>query len=333
MSHINIFKKINRNAFNEKLIHRYLFERYYFGDSKQRKRLFPERLHKHQINLIVPEGSKSEDRYRVDLEIFFKNLDKGVPVEVKWHLSDFKKDNQKNYIKREGGFVVVLGETKKEEIDDIDVVVIDHEDFADWIAENISRLSRESLIYQADSKNLSSKSQYWVVFLKGGPSGSALNNFDRMLLSKPKNTFWAFRQHAKALPRILDMQKGDKIIFLFATGGRSMAQSKNPNINIKVHRYYICDIIEPYYMALDDVRGLFFEDQVKRPSISNRRWPHFIDFEIKRKSKEIADIDFGKQSEFGEAFADSFNHGGGTPFPISRAQFERLQDKLKKLEQ
>ncbi len=62
MAKIDIFKKINRNAFNEKLIHRYLFERYYFGDLQQRKKLLPERLHKYKINLIVPEGSKNEAR-------------------------------------------------------------------------------------------------------------------------------------------------------------------------------------------------------------------------------------------------------------------------------
>lgn len=99
MAKLDIFKKINRNAFNEKLIHRYLFERFYFGTSQQRKKLLPERLHKYRINLIVPEGSKNEAHYRADLEIFFKNHNNGTPVEVKWHLSDFKKDNQKNYIK------------------------------------------------------------------------------------------------------------------------------------------------------------------------------------------------------------------------------------------
>jgi hypothetical protein len=331
MGKLDIFKKINRNAFNEKLIHRYLFERYYFGNSQQRRKLLPERLHKFQINLIVPEGSKTEAKYRADLEIFFKNQEKGIPVEVKWHLSDFKKDNQKNYIRQENGFVVVLGETDQKIFENIEVVTIDHDDFADWIAENISRLSRESLIYQAESKNLSSKSQYWVVFLKGGANGPAVKNFIRMLKSKPKNTFWAFRQHPKSLPYILDMQKGDKIIFLFASAGNSMAQPKNPKTEIKVYRYYICNILEPYYMALDDQRGLFFEDKEKNPGINNRHWPHFIDFEIKKKSKKNMELQFGKQGEFAEAFSNSFNHGGGTPYPLSRAQFEKLKDHLNKL--
>lgn len=330
MAKLDIFKKINRNAFNEKLIHRYLFERFYFGTSQQRKKLLPERLHKYRINLIVPEGSKNEAHYRADLEIFFKNHNNGTPVEVKWHLSDFKKDNQKNYIKQENGFVVVLGETNQKTFEGIDVVAIDHDDFADWIADNISRLSRESLIYQAESTNLAGKSQYWVVFLKGAANGPAIRNFDRMQKSKPKNPFWAFRQHAKALPFILDMQKGDKMLFVFASGGNSMAQPKNPKTEIKVHRYYICNIAEPYYMALDNQRGLFFEDQEGNPQINNRKWPHFVDFEIKKKSRKDFELHFGKQGEFAEAFSNSFNHGGGTPHPLSRAQFETLKDKLLK---
>lgn len=330
MSNLDIFKKINRNAFNEKLIHRYLFERYYFGTPQQRRRLLPERLHRNQINLIVPEGSKKEEKYRVDLEIFFNNQTKGVPVEVKWHLSDFKKDNQKNYIKQQEGFVVVLGETEQKLFEGIDVVTISHDDFGEWITENISRLSRESLIYQAESKSLSVKSQYWLVFLKGGGSGAAVRNFDRMLKEKPKNSFWAFRQNSNALPYILDMQKGDKIVFIFASSGKGMAQSKNPKAEIKIFRYYICNIVEPYYMTLDNQRGLFFEDQEKKPGINDRKWPHFIDFEIKKKSKKNEVIDFGKQGEFTESFSNSFNHGGGTPYPLTRALFEKLKDKLNK---
>ena len=326
MNRLNIFKKINRNAFNEKLIHRYLFEQYYFGTASDRNKLLPDRLHGSKVNLIVPEGSKTEARYRADLEIFFKGKKRGVPVEVKWHLNDFKKDNQKNYIRKENGFVVVLGDTDQKSYEGIDVVTIDHDDFANWIAENISRLSRESLIYQAGSKNLSSKSQYWVVFLKGGPKGPAVKNFDRMLESDPAKPFWAFRQHPKALEHILDMQKGDKLIFIFASSG-SMAQPKSPKAKIKVYRYYICNIIEPYYMALDNSRGLFFEDQKTRPEINNRHWPHFVDFEIKKSRKNL-EFSFGKQGDFAEAFSNSFNHGGGTPYPLSRAQYEKLKDKL-----
>ena len=126
------------------------------------------------------------------------------------------------------------------------------------------------------------------------------------------------------------MQKGDKIIFMFASGGNSMAQPKNPKTEIKVHRYYIGNIIEPYYMVLDDSRGLFFENQTTKPGINNRHWPHFVDFAIKKKSRKNLGLDFGKQGKFSDAFSNSFNHGGGTPYPLSRAQFETLKDKLRK---
>ncbi|MDO8650232.1 MAG: hypothetical protein Q7K33_02875 [Candidatus Berkelbacteria bacterium] len=331
MSTIDIFKKINRNAFNEKLIHRYLFEQYYFGSSQQRKGLLPERLHRLQVNLIVPEGSKTEAGYRADLEIFFKNKLNGVPVEVKWHLDDFRKDNQKKYIRENDGFLVVLGETEEKIFEGIDVVTIDHDDFADWIADNISRLSRESLIYQAESKKLSSKNQYWVVFLKGGATGPAMNNFHRMLKSKKTKPFWAFRQNPKALPHILDMQRGDRIIFLFGKAGLGMAMQKDPKTEVVLCGYYFCNIAEPYYMALDNSRGLFFEDAERKPGINDRKWPHFFDFDIKKRSKKGCNIQFGKQGEFAEAFSNSFNFGGGTPYPLSRSQYEKLKDRLYKL--
>ncbi len=110
-----------------------------------------------------------------------------------------------------------------------------------------------------------------------------------------------------------------------------MAQPKDPRTEIRVFRYYICNIIEPYYMALDNQRGLFFEDSEKKPEINNRRWPHFIDFEIKKRCDKKSVLQFGKQGEFSEVFANSYNHGGGTPHPLSRAQFEKLKDKLFKL--
>lgn len=339
MSRLDIFKKINRNAFNEKLIHRYLFERYYFGNPFQRKKLLPEKLHRAKINLIVPEGSKTEARYRADLEIFFKGRQVGVPVEVKWHLSDLKKDNQKNYIKEKNGFVVVLGETDQKTFDGIDVVQIDHEDFSDWIAENISRLSRESLIYQAGSNKLSEKTQYWLVFLLGGATGPAIRHFKKMLKDGSKKyPFWAFRQHAKSLPHILEMQRGDKLIFIFAkVPGGNMTMSHSPATEIQISHFYICEIIEPYYMALDNQRGLFFERDAsgrEYVEIGDRHWPHFVDFKIgtgKRKYSKGVYLNFGKQKEFSEAFYSSFNHGGGTPYPLSRAQFEMLKDRLYKL--
>jgi hypothetical protein len=167
--------------------------------------------------------------------------------------------------------------------------------------------------------------------LKGGLNGAAIKNFDRMLKSKPGKSFWAFRQHPKALPFILDMQKGDKLIYIFGKAGKSMAMPLSPKTEVVIYRYYICNIVEPYYMVLDNQRGLFFEDTQTTPGINNRKWPHFVDFDIKKKCKNTLGLEFGKQADFAKAFSNSFNHGGGTPYPISRAQYEKLKDHLNKI--
>jgi len=160
-----------------------------------------------------------------------------------------------------------------------------------------------------------------------------------MLNSKNKKyPFWAFKQDAKALPNILEMQKGDKFLFVFAKApGGNQALSNDSKKEILISRYYFCEIIEPYYMALDNERGLFFEkDTAKKDyvEIGDRKWPHFIDFRIgtgKRKYEKYLYLPFGKMGKFAMAFSNSFNHGGGTPYPLSRAQFETLKDKLFKL--
>lgn len=338
MSDYNIFKKINRNAFNEKLIHRYLFERYYFGNTQQRRKLLPARLQKSKINLIVPEASQGGGIYRADLVLYFRNREEGVPIEVKWLERGFNKKNQIDYLKERNGFVVILGDTDRQRIQGVDVVTIDHVDFSDWIAENITRLSRESLIYQAESQRLADRIQYWTVFIKGGDNGSGIKNFRRMLVNVDDvhtSPFWAFKQDPKALPHILNMQKNDRLVFLFTSSpGGGMAHSKSAQTKVIIYRYYICTIVEPYYMALDDTRGLFFEDKKEMPGIGDRRWPHFVDFEIESGHKKYEldiPLQFGKQGDFAEAFSNSFNHGGGTPYPLTRGQYEKLKDKLVKL--
>ncbi|MGC9602978.1 MAG: hypothetical protein ABSF47_00720 [Minisyncoccia bacterium] len=68
--------------------------------------------------------------------------------------------------------------------------------------------------------------------------------------------------------------------------------------------------------------------------IGDRKWPHFIDFKIgtgRRKYEKDLYLNFGKMGVFAEPFSGSFNHGGGTPYPLSRAQFEVLKDRLYKI--
>ena len=88
-------KTINRNAFNEKLIHRYYFETFYL-DRKKRKELVPDFLKKKvtKLNLIVPEDTIYYKNYRADFTLYFKDDDKGYPVEIKWHSKKLNKKNQ-----------------------------------------------------------------------------------------------------------------------------------------------------------------------------------------------------------------------------------------------
>ena len=312
-------KKINRNPFNEKLIHRYLFDRLYFGNNHIKKILLPKQYQSLVINLIVPE--KKQKDYRADLTIFFKDKDEGVPVEVKWNSKSSFGDNQFNYLKQNGGFIISFDDTK---YDSIDNIKIDSEDFSKWIALNISRLTRESLIYQANIKNLSQGSQYWLVFLRG----NAHNNWEKMLDSNIKKNFWAFRQNRRALRNIFDIQKDDKIIFIkgFAKG-ENQGMKNNPKFEFQYSGWYQAKVLEPYYMNLDNKSGNFFEANFNL-NPGQRKWPHFIDFNIE-DSYSGKVINYGKRGELSKALADSNNNGFGTPAPLSDREYLSLMDKLR----
>lgn len=316
-------KKINRNSFNEKLIHRYLFERYYFADKKTRNSLLPKRFHGDDINLIVPEDNKEGGGYRADLTIYFKKHTAGVPVEVKWHIKDFVKKNQVSYIKNNSGFCVSFEDINSDKYDDIDYIKINHDDFYNWVSLNISKLTRETLIYQANITEASAGNQFWIVFLRG----TSHANFKRMLKEFSNTPFWAFTQNNHSLKNIFDIQRGDLCLFLLGFADEGMGVSDNPNLNLDYSDWYITKIKEPYYMALDDKRGTFFEDE--NPPINKRRWPHFMDFEILDLFNSENKIKFGKRGEFSRALAESYNYGKGAPAPLLRRQWDAITDTLR----
>ena len=138
-------KKINRNTFNEKIIHRYLFERLYFGGKKVIKKLLLERLHNYNINLIEPESNKQD--YRADLNIYFKNKEDSTPVAVKWNSNSKIGYNQLKYLKENSGVIISFENLGDSKFNEVDHISIDVEDFKSWIKHNISKLTRESLIY------------------------------------------------------------------------------------------------------------------------------------------------------------------------------------------
>jgi len=319
-------KRINRNAFNEKLIHRYLFERLYFGDQTTIKKLLPERCHKLKINLITPESSQGN--YRADLMIYFKNTKSGLPIEVKWNLKSAIKPNQINYLKKHKGVLISFDKIKGAQFKGVDHIQIDHKDFQDWTAHNISKLSRESLIYQAAVPEISGGAQFWVVFLRG----TAWKNWDRMMNLSAKKPFWAYTQNSKALKNIFDIQQNDLCLFITGVASEGIGMSDKPELSFEYRGWYLTRIKTPYYMALDDERGVFFE--AGNVAINKRRWPHFTDFDILEsfdaRSLNLKTINFGKRGEISTALANSANYGGGTPTPLLRRQWGTLIDTLRK---
>lgn len=312
-------KKLNRNAFNEKIIHRYLFERLYFGKADELKKLLPVKYHNYKINLITPEESKKD--YRADLVIYFKEIKEGVPVEVKWNSKSSIGKNQIDFLKENNGIIYSF-DSLSSNYTNISNITIDYNDFQLWISHNISKLTRESLIYQAKISSASKGHQFWIVYLRG----TAHSNWDRMIKNS-KNHFWAFKQNRKALKNIFDIQKGDYCLFIKGLASEGMGMSKNPSLKFEYLGWYLTKIKEPYYMALDVKKGTFFEE--KELPINERRWPHFMDFDIIESCESKKRINYGKRQELADSFANSANNGGGTPVPLNNRQWESLIDKLR----
>lgn len=268
-------KKINRNAFAEKMIHRYLLETYYL-DKKERKNLVPKRLQRKMsdLNLVVPEDSKSFDGYRADFSLYFKGDKKFYPVEVKWKSSDLKKSNQLQALADNNGFLVSFDEPV---IQGVDYAVINKDHFQNWLIRRVELLFEESL---SEKVKIKQGSGNWIIVLR---SAHAYNNFQKMedITRGKSKKFWAFKNSQFVMKNLLNVKKGDEILFLFIQTfmpeGRGMMASSNNDFGL--NKAYFAKVTEPYYMQLDGEKSTFFEGN-NVSSISDRKWPHFLDFEI-----------------------------------------------------
>ena len=337
-------KRIQRNAFSEKLIHRYLFERLYFGENKIRRSLLEDKYRHLTINLIVPEKN-TKNNYIADLTIYFKELEEGVPVEVKWNSQSSFRKNQEQYLKKNNGFIIAFNDLKNPHVK---TVTIDPDDFQKWISNNISKLTEESLIYHAGINKLSFN-QSWLIFLRG----DSYKNWNKMLTKYQSKPFWAFsNKYRSALKNLFDIRKGDKCIFIIGTlKGENQGIKSNPKGEWEFNNWFLTTVKEPYYMEQDKkIAQIFEEDYAKKnnlslPIILNKRpYPHFINFKIDEfynnkdgrcYSSKIAPkwnsgktINYGKRGELDSIMCESLNYGG-CPAPISNGKFKKLIDKLR----
>ena len=315
-------KLINRNAFNEKLIHRYFFERIYLG--KDKKSFVPESLKQSisKLNLVVPEHTEIYENYRADFTLFFKDSDKPCPVEIKWKSSEFNKENQVRELKKHNGFLVSFDEPTSK---DLPYVKINYNDFRDWLIERIETLFEESISTKVQT---TSGSKTWVVTLRGKKTHE---NFFKMKKECGNNlNFWAFKHDQKAMKNILYLERGDEMIFLFikTSGNERSAMIPNSNEDINLNEAYFTKIVEPYYMVLDGPQCTFFE---KPAPVNKRKFPHFFDFNRIENFEFKSPVSLSRKkmsSELKKQIAESNNHGGVLA-PISKPDAENLKGQIR----
>ena len=257
------------------MIHRYLLETYYL-DKKERKNLVPKRLQgkMSDLNLVVPEDSKSFDGYRADFSLYFKGDKRLFPVEVKWKSSDLKKSNQLQALADNNGFLVSFDEPT---IEGVEYAVINKDHFQNWLIRRVELLFEESLSEKVEIKQGSGK---WIVILR---SKHALGNFSKMegMMGNTSKRFWAFKNSLFVMKNLLNLKKGDEMIFLFikTTHPEGSAMIPSSNNQFKLYKACFSKITEPYYMELEGDKSTFFEGN-DMPAISERKWPHFFNFDI-----------------------------------------------------
>ena len=308
-------KKLNRNAFNEKLIHRYYFETLYL-DKKERINLVPPSLKKRMkdLNLIVPEDVKSFKNYRADFSLYFKNDPKFYPVEVKWKTSDLKKNNQIDALRKNRGFLVAFDQPQENDI--IDCATINKDHFQDWLIKRAELLVEESISDKVETKYGSGK---WIVVCRG----AAFDNFDKMeqlvkrkFGNKTPKRFWAHKNSRFVMKNMLNLRIGDELLFMFVKDkGGNQAMSALSNNNLQIFRAVLCKVTEPYYMQLDGEKSTFFEGK-SIANVGERKWPHFYDFSVNKNE----DYRFNKKEKLinrklidnnlKRVIAESANQGG-----------------------
>lgn len=325
-------KTINRNSFNEKLLHRYLLESYYLKTPALVRLLLPDAYHARRLNLVVPEMDTGQG-YRMDLGLHFRMSDAAetqlVPVEVKWRASQATRANQLDYLRDMGGFVVSLSQGLKELPSGIPHISIDPLDFQRWLSTNSRRLSDELLV---DQGVVAPQRQDWLLVLRG----SAAVNFKRMLerldgggVAPHTRPFWAFRNSARTMEQLLTVRPEDRLTVVWGTipGSQRLPNDERTRArSMTVSGACQATIANPYFMVSDpdDLLGTFFESG--HPEIGDRRWPHFLDFEI---DERLGASRLSPLGRFGEAFADSVNSGDGGLARISASMAGELVETLR----
>lgn len=343
-------RTLSHTVFDEKLIHRYLFERFYEpSDRKLYQKCLPKSMWSKRVNVMIPEAGGTGKGARPDLELYFTDDIGATPVEVKWDIEEsVNRLNQLEYIHNNDGFYAsftdlnesfVSGlkigkfygsdkqriELTQQHIDmlrDVEKVTLDEKDFIGWLSINYERLFHHQI------RQLSSlRPHHWLVVLKNwsDDANPARINWRKMRESpkSQKSTgFWAFRQKSDgiAFSNCMNMRKGDIVLFAWVRAGTTAIRNDPSSIR-SIEKAFSCELTADYFVDMNREYEGIFED--KNKNLNNSEWPHYIKYKFQRNTKSDSEpILYTPKGHLSTNFAKSFNRG--TPIPITQIDYESI---------
>jgi len=312
-------KTINRKAFQERIIHRYLLEGFYLRSPKVLS-LLPHNLRKMQINAVIPESS--EIRTRPDMKLYFKNRSKPHSIEVKWSTDTNKNERQLKHLEKTNGSLFFLKGEPISNLENVNQQRLDSEDIQKWIRESSARLWLDTLSEYGEPESKKS----WLLVMRGTYD----YHWNKMKKVSPgKRSFWAFQNAKSTFDSIFKIGKGDNLYIMFALfGGTQQAVTKDIK-KITYSKFHIekFKIGEPHYFDESTKQGCIFEKSTNM-SIDKRKYVHFISFESSDKGQEK---NLNKQqtrkelSTIWDKICWSANHVGGIPVELNTSQANLLE--------
>jgi len=190
------------------------------------------------------------------------------PCEIKWQTSDFKDPEQINTVKKLNGFLLVFDKDR----DDCPIpqVEIDKNDFEKWFVKNSKKLAQDTVkrYKKADSKRKQPK--VFLNYLSTTKAGQT--NWNIAI----KHSTWGVNEKdfARSNKAILDIKKGDIIIFFYAwTKDKSRIDVKGGRVRIdqfvgSFKKVYALIATKSYYNSLS-------------PQIwEDKQYPHRFKFKL-----------------------------------------------------
>ena len=101
--------------------------------------------------------------------------------------------------------------------------------------------------------------QKYHVRIDGIINNEILDNFHKMRRQQGSRTnFWAFKNTKTTVENMMELQRGDEMIFMFGKG-KDGGQAIKPETTLEISEVYYCNVVLPYYMVLKGQQSTFFE--------------------------------------------------------------------------